>query len=231
MFTFLLTPWILLALPVLYWVVPYLTASHLRSIPGPFAAKFSNLWLLYQARLARRSIAVDEAHKQYGTLVRIAPNHVSIASDSAITEVYGHGNGFLKSSFYDAFVSIHHGMFNVRDRAQHSRKRKIVSNTFSAKSIGQFEPYMHSNLELFVKKWDEMAGNATFGGKPGFVKMDVLNWFNYLAFDVIGDLAFGAPFGMIEKGADIAEIRMTADAKPTYAPAIEVLNRRGEVSA
>ena len=230
MFTFLLTPWTLLFLPLLYWVIPYLTVTHLQSIPGPFLAKFSNLWLLYQARLARRSISVDQAHKQYGTMVRIAPNHVSIASDAAILEVYGHGNGFLKSSFYDAFVSIHRGMFNVRDRAQHTRKRKIVSNTFSVKSIGQFEPYMHSNLKLFVQKWDEMAGKAVFGGKKGFVKMDVLNWFNYLAFDVIGDLAFGAPFGMIDKGADIAEVRTSPTAKPTYAPAIEVLNRRGEVS-
>ena len=48
--------------------------------------------------------------------------------------------------------------------------------------------------------------------------------------DIIGDLAFGAPFGMLEKGADIAEVRITPDAPPTYAPAIEVLNRRGEVS-
>jgi benzoate 4-monooxygenase len=40
---------------------------------------------------------VDEAHKKYGKLVRIQPNHVSIADASAIPIVYGHGNGFLKS--------------------------------------------------------------------------------------------------------------------------------------
>lgn len=61
--------------------------------------------------------------------------------------------------------------------------------------------------------------------------MDALHWFNYLAFDIIGDLAFGAPFGMVEKGADVAEVRSSPDAEPTFAPAIEVLNRRGEVSA
>lgn len=54
---------------------------------------------------------------------------------------------------------------------------------------------------------------------------------SYVAFDTIGDLAFGAPFGMLEAGADIAEIRSSPDAPPTYAPAIEILNRRGEVSA
>jgi len=42
--------------------------------------------------------------------------------------------------------------------------------------------------------------------------------------------AFGAPFGMLPKGKDIAEVRLTPDSPVTYAPAIEVLNRRGEVS-
>jgi len=35
---------------------------------------------------------------------------------------------------------------------------------------------------------------------------------------------------MLEHGKDIAEVRKTPTSKPTYAPAIEVLNRRGEVS-
>jgi benzoate 4-monooxygenase len=46
---------------------------------------------------------------------------------------------------------------------------------------------------------------------------------------VIGDLAFGAPFGMLEKGQDFAEVTQL-NGKTTHAPAIEVLNRRGEVS-
>lgn len=39
---------------------------------------------------------MHEAHKKYGTLVRIAPNHVSVADAEAIPVIYGHGNGFLK---------------------------------------------------------------------------------------------------------------------------------------
>ena len=46
---------------------------------------------------------------------------------------------------------------------------------------------------------------------------------------MIGDLAFGAPFGMLEKGKDFAEVKQPSG-QTTYAPAIEVLNRRGEVS-
>lgn len=36
---------------------------------------------------------------------------------------------------------------------------------------------------------------------------------------------------MLSKGADIAEVRKTPDSPVTYAPAIQVLNRRGEVSS
>lgn len=85
---------------------------------------------------------------------------------------------------------------------------------------------MHHNLEDLVKQWDRISSTA----HGRYAEMDALHWFNYLAFDIIGDLAFGAPFGMLEKGKDIAEIRDTPDSPPKYAPAVEVLNRRGEVS-
>lgn len=81
---------------VLYYVLPWLKNTNIRTIPGPTIAAFSNLWLLYQCRQGRRFVAVDEAHKKYGTLVRIQPNHVSVADDQAINLIYGHGNGFLK---------------------------------------------------------------------------------------------------------------------------------------
>lgn len=135
------------------------------------------------------------------------------------------------SDYYDAFVSIRRGLFNTRSRTEHTRKRKLVSHTFSAKSVGQFEQYMHHNLELLKQQWDTRAESpAAKSDRKGFYEMDALNWLNYLAFDVIGDLAFGAPFGMLEKAADVAEVRKSADAEVEYAPAIEVLNRRGEVS-
>ena len=93
---FLLSPYTLLLLPLLYYTLPYLRHKALRRFPGPPLAALSNLWLLYQCRRARRFLAVDEAHRRYGRFVRVQPGHVSIADDAAIPVVYGHGNGFLK---------------------------------------------------------------------------------------------------------------------------------------
>ncbi|KAI1411318.1 cytochrome P450 [Hypoxylon sp. FL1857] len=229
----LISPWTLVVgcvALVAYYLYPYLvTYSHLRDIPAPFPARFTNLWLLYAARRGKRHIIVDEVHKKLGPVVRIQPNHISIADDDAIQVVYGHGNGFLKSDFYDAFVSIRRGLFNTRDRAEHTRKRKLISSTFAPKAIAQFEPYIHQNLEVFVDRWDELVQKAPSAEKTAYI--DCLKWFNYVAFDTIGDLAFGAPFGMLKAGADMAEVRMAVDSAPVYLPAVEILNRRGEVSA
>lgn len=95
---YILNPYVILIAVVSYWVVPYYTKNTaLQDIPGPLFAKFSVLWLLLQARQGKRFQSVDEQHKKYGKFVRIQPDHVSIADETAINAIYGHGNGFLKS--------------------------------------------------------------------------------------------------------------------------------------
>lgn len=80
-----------------WFLVSYLQRWHMRGIPGPGLAAFTNVWLLLQARRGQRFLAVNQAHEKYGKVVRIAPKHVSIADDAAIPAIYGHGNGFLKA--------------------------------------------------------------------------------------------------------------------------------------
>ncbi len=97
----LVSPWapvVALAGLVFYYLFPYfVTYRHLRSIPAPFPAQFTNLWLLYTVRRGRRYLAVHELHEKLGPVVRIQPNHVSVADDNAIQAILGHGNGMLKS--------------------------------------------------------------------------------------------------------------------------------------
>ena len=93
----LFTPWLLVALPLLYFILPYLRNWQIQDVPGPFLAKFTNLWYLYECRRTRRYLTVFDLHEKHGKLVRVQPNQVSIADPDAIPIVYGHGTGFLKS--------------------------------------------------------------------------------------------------------------------------------------
>lgn len=102
---FIISPWAPVGLVVslvvslvVYYLYPYfVTYRHLRRIPAPFPAQFTNWWLLLVCRRGNRYETVDKLHKKLGPVVRIQPNHVSLCDDEAIQVIYGHGNGFLKS--------------------------------------------------------------------------------------------------------------------------------------
>lgn len=85
------------------------------------------------------------------------------------------------SDYYDPFVSIHRGVFNTRNRAEHTRKRKIVSHTFAPKSVLEFEPYIRQNLELWAKQWDSIVQKSP--NRDGTADLDCLNWCMFLSAD------------------------------------------------
>ncbi|EJC97643.1 cytochrome P450 monooxygenase pc-bph [Fomitiporia mediterranea MF3/22] len=244
-------------------VVPYLFDKHhirRNDISGPLLARFSDAWLGWVAAQGPRSEVVHQIHKKYGKFVRLAPNHVSIAYPEAIGEIYGHGNGTLKTDFYDAFLSIDRTIFTTRSREEHTRKRKVIAHGFSQKSISQLEPYIRLHVAELFEKWDKLydggrkgltgvEGHNSWEGHDGRVWFNAMPWLNYLAFDIIGDLAFGAPFGMLRNAKDAAPTAVDQKAamsengqvniqdleKPVVAvrevPAVKVLNGRSEYSA
>ncbi|KAF8892398.1 cytochrome P450 monooxygenase pc-bph [Mucidula mucida] len=241
---------------VLLHLIPYLVDRYkLRAFPGPLGAKFSDAWLGVVSYHGHRSEVVHQLHLKHGPFVRLAPNHISIASPDALPVVYGHGNGTLKSGFYDAFVSIQRGLFNTRDRQDHSRKRKIVAHIFAQKSVLEFEPRIRVFIGQLVGQWERLCdlaagGKETMGtegegwvARNDWVWLDCLPWVNYLAFDIVGDLAFGAPFGMLRAGKDSAPVpQSNEEAMKCYGdsstsasdvreiPAVQILNGRGEYS-
>ena len=69
---------------------------HLRNIPGPALASFSNFWKIggvLSQDMPWRNIA---AHEKYGPLVRIGPNHISTSDPEALKTIYGFTNIFRK---------------------------------------------------------------------------------------------------------------------------------------
>lgn len=116
-------------------------------------------------KLWTRHILIRPTYHQFpGPVVRIAPNHVSISDPDALNAVYGHGTGTLKSEFYDAFVAMDRGLFNVRDRHDHTRKRKVISHIFAQKSVVAFEPKIAIYVTQLLNQWDRLYDMAVKGG-------------------------------------------------------------------
>jgi benzoate 4-monooxygenase len=117
--------------------------------------------------------------------MRIGPNHISIADPDALHIVYAHGNGLAKSDFYDAFVSIKRGVFTTIDRAEHARKRKLISHLFSPKSILELDPHVRLHVEAFINQWDRLCAMASKGlsgtdGEGGWTGVNGQLWLDCL---------------------------------------------------
>ncbi|KAF9820719.1 hypothetical protein IEO21_01162 [Rhodonia placenta] len=204
-------------------LLPYFNDPYkLRAYPGPFFAKFTSAWLSWIIGHNRWSETVYHLHRQHGPIVRLGPDNVSIADPSALAAIYGHSSGALKSSFYDAISSIRiRNLFNTRDRAEHSRKRRIEAHMFSPRGIRALEDTARVHFQVLVRQWDTLCahtdkairgsaegtiGTVHWKVHSGRVWFDCMPWFTFWSFDTISDLAFGHPFGMLEAAKDTAKI-------------------------
>lgn len=84
----------------------YYRLSH---IPGPLLAKFTDLWRLLRVKRGDSHDTFVALHEQYGDIVRIGPNCVSVSKPDAIPMIYGIQKGFVKSDFYTVWQNMVNG--------------------------------------------------------------------------------------------------------------------------
>jgi cytochrome P450 len=85
---------------------------------------------------------------------------------------------------------------NTRDKAEHARKRRVLSHAFSPKAMKEVEQYILANERVFV---DQIGTGASNERKGWSTPKNMSDWFNYLSMDILGDLCFGKGFKMLEK--------------------------------
>lgn len=70
----------------------------------------------------------------------------------------------------------------------HRRMRRLQNPAFSDKALRQQEPVIERYTSLMIHK---LHGEAAGGNETS---VDIMSWYHFLMFDLIGDLAFGEPF-------------------------------------
>lgn len=85
-----------LGLLLLTKLVSDILLSPLRSIPGPFLAKSTDIWRAYHTHKGCVDRKHVELHRKYGSAVRIGPNCVSISDPSLIRTIYSTRNPWKK---------------------------------------------------------------------------------------------------------------------------------------
>jgi cytochrome P450 len=154
-------------------------------------------------------------------VVRLSPTELSFNTAAAWQDIYGHKNGrkdLNKHPIHVGAVDPVPGVstISMADTENHARQRKALSHGFSKKALWDQEKI----VDGFVTKLIDNIHNFASNGMP----FDIVKWFNFVTFDVIGDLSFGESFGCLERGDFHFWITLIFEA--VKAGAIEQASRR-----
>ncbi|KAI0517835.1 putative cytochrome P450 [Xylaria bambusicola] len=176
-----------------------LTLSHLfyngflhplRDFPGPISHSMAVLPRAVMQFRGRLPLHVADLHRRYGTVVRIAPNELTFSSPQAWRDIYGYKPGqeeFPKyRGFYKIFAHIPTTIVNA-DTFEHGRLRRHLAPAFGDRSMRAQEPIVASYVDLLILRLKEAVQKDSY--------QNMLEWYTWATFDIIGDLSFGVEGG------------------------------------
>ncbi|KAF9638734.1 putative cytochrome p450 protein [Lasiodiplodia theobromae] len=180
---------------VLYQIVYYRFLHPLAKFPGNFWGSVTRLWITYHNVKEDECQTFRELHKEHGPVIRITPTMLLVSDATKLPEIY-HRNANKSQHYITGSFGKTESLFNMQDHKQHSYFRKIAASPYSFSNIKKMEPLIDARMKEWVKKIDHSF--ARTGGK-----FDFAPWAVYMAYDIISEVGFGAPFGFIEQGKDV----------------------------
>jgi cytochrome P450 len=169
-------------------------------IPGPRLAAVTGLWRSYYYARGEWHDDILRLHSTYGRVVRIAPNEVSVVDASAMKRLFGHGKGAKKTTWYNTFKPGGiPSIFVEQEPKLHSALRKRVSVAYSMSAVLRYEKYIQGCIDLCLSKLKYYAEEGKI--------VEMSDWINAMAFDVVGELGYGQQLGHLRTESDVNGVR------------------------
>ena len=187
-------------------------SSPLNAIPGPFLARFSNIWRLIDVWLGHSDKTQLALHRKHGDYVRLGPNCITISDPSLIHVIYRTHSPYNKSEFYAAADTTAQGakkvqsQFSTRDEDFHEYLVRPIKGAYSLSSVLRFEDRVNSTLEYFVRKLrNEYIVDD--GAAPYVCPLGQL--LHDFAFDVVGEITFSERLGCLDGNKEMKQLMRT----------------------
>ncbi|KAL9112102.1 MAG: hypothetical protein Q9227_003479 [Pyrenula ochraceoflavens] len=169
--------------------------SSLSGVPGPFLASFTSLWIANAYRRQDFHHYAIDLHKKYGPIVRVAPDGISVGDPGAIKIIYEQLQGKSNPNLL--------GLMNEK---WHKELRRLIDPIYALKSIRESEMLMDEPIEFFAEQMRRKARNA----------VDIIEWMNVLATDIISAAFYGKRYGHLDRGNAPEMLEFTEAGWSTY---------------
>ncbi|KAI2642480.1 cytochrome P450 monooxygenase-like protein [Xylaria nigripes] len=163
----------------------------LRHFSGPKLARLSQFYHFFRIRAKVDNYRhLDRLHNEFGEYVRVGPNLLSISDPDMLETIFHPQSNFAKAEWYDIANPLLN-LVQLRDRAEHDRRRRHGWDmAFTTKALRAYDSRIIKYADQFIGQMEKRTGEA----------VNITNWLEWYAFDVMGDLAFGRSFKALETG-------------------------------
>ncbi|KAF8140210.1 high nitrogen upregulated cytochrome P450 monooxygenase 2 [Boletus edulis] len=199
-----LTAYVLFFATLFTSIVAYrLSSFHpLAKYPGPIMCKISQLWAVLVYSRGKGHHYRKVLHDQYGPIVRIGPNELSVTEKDMLPYILG-SQGMPKGPLFEGrrMTSVsqkdteHFNLIATRNLQRHAVLRKAWSRAFADAPLRDYEELMLARARQLIHTLKTICEKQ--GGVGG---VDVASWISYFTFDFMGDMAFGGGFELMRDG-------------------------------
>ncbi|KAJ4418717.1 hypothetical protein N0V82_005390 [Gnomoniopsis sp. IMI 355080] len=197
------SPLIIVGLGVLLYFVISTTYSwyRLRHIPGPPLASISYLWQFRAALSGKRAEHYRDAHREYGSLVRIGPNELLTDDPKLIMHMSAVRATYTRSGWYAGFKFNPYtdNLFNILDTGAHDKLRAKLIGGYSTKE----NPSLESNVDEQLRSLVALIRNRYISQGDQYRPLDFARVVQYFTLDSITRIAFGEAFGYLATDSDV----------------------------
>ena len=168
----------------------------LAKFPGPKLRASTFLPYYWAMWLGIEPLTTKAFHEEYGHVVRINPDTLSFITAQAWKDIYGPRPGkvqltkntILAQKGYIRSLSL------IQDDAEHARVRALISPAFSERAVREQESLVMNFVDLLIQRLKTQI-DGPMGGE-----VDLVRWYNFATFDIIGDLSLGQSFDSLKAG-------------------------------
>ena len=203
-----------IAARLIYLAIQHIT-SPVRSVPGPWQARFTRLWFLLKVRSGSFHHDNIDLHRKYGPIVRVAPSYYSISTPDKA--VYGISSKFPKGEWYEGWKHPDPDkwtLFVDRNIKRHSDERRKFQAMYSMSSLLSYEGYVDDCVEILKMRFSEIARSGQ--------TINLAYWLQCYAFDVIGAITFSNRFGFLDAGEDMGGAIQALDNNMAYSTQVGI---------
>lgn len=141
---------------------------------------------------------IQDLHQKYGPILRIAPNEVTFARGDAWADIFqSRSDSFLKDPVWWATQPGQPGsLISAINPDKHVRMRKALAPGFTMRALKAQESILCQYANLLIERLSSFARGNTVNANGAV--LDIAPWFNFITFDIFGDLGFGESFNCLQ---------------------------------